>query len=222
MLSLGFAHDSFVRLTEMMARCSPLGEVAATNVAEAKNVGGCINCDGGGAHRGGDEMHVVSSDEGHASSGYGNFDSVDEKASDNENSHTYNFGASTITLGHIKEMEEKGYFVNGEARAPGAETMPEPDDDEAIMYEDFFCCRPAHASTSCFGEHFVEISSAAPSTNTECNSVALKVFLGCWQLQRRGFGRCICEKVRAPLSAENGRNLRRHSVCAVWLSKLSC
>jgi hypothetical protein len=35
-------------------------------------------------------------------------------------------------------MSEKGYFVNGEARAPWEEIMLEPDEDKAIMYEDFF------------------------------------------------------------------------------------
>jgi hypothetical protein len=33
---------------------------------------------------------------------------------------------------------KKGYFVDGKAHAPGAEIVPEPDSNEAIMYEDFF------------------------------------------------------------------------------------
>jgi hypothetical protein len=35
-------------------------------------------------------------------------------------------------------MVEKGYFPKGGAHAPGAETVPEPDNDEVIVYEDFF------------------------------------------------------------------------------------
>jgi hypothetical protein len=35
-------------------------------------------------------------------------------------------------------MVEKGYFVNDEARAPLSEAVPEPEDDEAVVYEDFF------------------------------------------------------------------------------------
>jgi hypothetical protein len=35
-------------------------------------------------------------------------------------------------------MVEKDYFLEGEARAPGAETVPEPDNDKAMVYEDFF------------------------------------------------------------------------------------
>jgi hypothetical protein len=87
---------------------------------------------------GGDKMHVASGNTGSALSGGGTDESADVSASDNENSWTYNFGACTITLGYIKEMSEKGYFVNGEARAPWEEIMLEPDEDKAIMYEDFF------------------------------------------------------------------------------------
>jgi hypothetical protein len=35
-------------------------------------------------------------------------------------------------------MAEKGYFVEGEARATGEETMPEPQEDQVVVYEDFF------------------------------------------------------------------------------------
>jgi hypothetical protein len=83
-------------------------------------------------------MHVTSSDEGRVLSVGGTDDFADEKASDDESSRTYNFGASTITLGCIKEMVEKGYFADGKAWARGAEIVPKPDEDEAVMYEDFF------------------------------------------------------------------------------------
>jgi hypothetical protein len=36
------------------------------------------------------------------------------------------FSSSTITVGKIKEMEEKGYFAKDDARALDAEIMPEP------------------------------------------------------------------------------------------------
>jgi hypothetical protein len=35
-------------------------------------------------------------------------------------------------------MAEKGYFVDGKAQASGVETVPEPNDDESIMFEEFF------------------------------------------------------------------------------------
>jgi hypothetical protein len=34
-------------------------------------------------------------------------------------------------------MTEKGYFAEGEAREPGAETILEPDDNEVVVYGDF-------------------------------------------------------------------------------------
>jgi hypothetical protein len=39
-------------------------------------------------------------------------------------------------------MVEKGYFAEGEAREPRMETVPELDDDKAVMYEDFFVIGP--------------------------------------------------------------------------------
>jgi hypothetical protein len=48
------------------------------------------------------------------------------------------FGSLTITVEKIKEMEERGYFLEGDGRAPGTETVLEPNGDEAIVYEDFF------------------------------------------------------------------------------------
>jgi hypothetical protein len=43
-------------------------------------------------------------------------------------------------------MEEKCYFPEGEAHTPGAETVPEPNGDEAVVYEDFFYHRLVRAS----------------------------------------------------------------------------
>jgi hypothetical protein len=44
-------------------------------------------------------------------------------------------------------MVEKCYFLKGGAHAPGVKTVPEPDNDEAIVYEVFFViglCMPPH------------------------------------------------------------------------------
>jgi hypothetical protein len=83
-------------------------------------------------------MPGPSNDDGHAMSAGGTEDTTDGGASDDENSQTYYFGASTIALSKIKETVEKGYFAEGEAQAPGTEVVLKPDSDEAIMYEDFF------------------------------------------------------------------------------------
>jgi hypothetical protein len=115
-----------------MAHCSLLGDVAATSVVETENVAEVVPTEGGS------EVPVVCYGGGHVLSELEIDASRDGGASDNENSRTYYFGASTITLGHIREMAEKGYFVDGEARAPGAETIPELDDDKVIVFEEFF------------------------------------------------------------------------------------
>jgi hypothetical protein len=81
---------------------------------------------------------MASNDDSRTLIARGSEDSVDGGASDNENSQMYYFGASTITLGKTNEMVKKGYFADGEARVPRVEAIPEPDNDEAIVYEDFF------------------------------------------------------------------------------------
>jgi hypothetical protein len=81
--------------------------------------GCCRQCDKDGKRGGGDavghSVPVAFGDEGQASSEGGMDGSTDEEASDNENSRTYCLSASTITLGRIKEMAEKGYFLDGKA-----------------------------------------------------------------------------------------------------------
>jgi hypothetical protein len=51
---------------------------------------------------------------------------------------SYEFGASSVTVGHIHQMESLGYFTEGSAREPGEEIVLEPNSDEAIVFEDFF------------------------------------------------------------------------------------
>jgi hypothetical protein len=138
MFSLHFTRDSFVRSTKTMAHCSPLGEVGAANMAEAENVGEKAFVMVVVPTIDGDEIPMTSGNKGRALSEGGIYDSTDGKASDNENSRTYNFGASTITLGHIKEMAEKGYFADGKTWVLRVETVLEPNDDEVVVYEDFF------------------------------------------------------------------------------------
>jgi hypothetical protein len=41
-------------------------------------------------------------------------------------------------VGHIRQLEALRYFAEGSAREPGEEAVPEPGDDEAAVFEDFF------------------------------------------------------------------------------------
>jgi hypothetical protein len=46
-------------------------------------------------------------------------------------------------------MVEKRYFMDGEVLATGAEMIPEPNYDEAIVFEEFFAaslCMPPHCA----------------------------------------------------------------------------
>jgi hypothetical protein len=119
-----------------MARCSPLSDVAAANATEVENVDRVA--DATEIVRTVGEKPAASDGEGHVSSPDAAGDSLGEGASDDENLHAYYFGSSTIIVGKIKEMVERGYFVEGEAHAPGAKTVSEPENDEGVVYEDFF------------------------------------------------------------------------------------
>jgi hypothetical protein len=129
-----------------MAHCNPLGE-ATTRAVEVENIDRVVVMT---------DIEWTISENPAASDGEERLlspgtadDSLGEGGSNDENSRTYYFGSSTITIGKIKEMVEKGYFLEGEPRAPRAETVLEPDNDEAIVYKDFFVASlriPSHPS----------------------------------------------------------------------------
>jgi hypothetical protein len=97
---------------------------------------------------------------------------------------------STITVGKIKEMVEKDYFPKGGARAPGTETMPEPDDDEAVVYEDYFVAglrMPLHPTLADILLHFqAQLHQLTPNAITQL----LKYF---WAVDGGGGGVAFVE-----------------------------
>jgi hypothetical protein len=50
---------------------------------------------------------------------------------------SYDFGASSVTVGRIRQLETLGYFVEGSACEPGEETVLELADDEVVVFEEF-------------------------------------------------------------------------------------
>jgi hypothetical protein len=99
-------------------------------------------------------------------------------------------------------MEEKCYFVEDAARAPGAETAPEPNVDEAMVYEDFFVaglCMPPHLAVVDILLHFqAQLHHLTP------NAIAqLSIFLGYWQLRWCAFREFIYKMLCTALSAED-------------------
>jgi hypothetical protein len=117
-----------------MSHCSPLGKAAAA-AAEVENMEETMVL--AELERAFGENHVASDGERYVAS-LNAEDDLDEGASDNVKLQTWYFGSSTITVGKIKKMEERGYFLDDEAHAPGAETVLEPNGDEAVVCEVFF------------------------------------------------------------------------------------
>jgi hypothetical protein len=60
----------------------------------------------------------------------------------------YDFGKSWVTNARIASLDSVAhYFLKGYGRAPGAESIPDPLDNEAVVFEDFFAaglCMPPH------------------------------------------------------------------------------
>jgi hypothetical protein len=55
-----------------------------------------------------------------------------------ESARSYDFGPSTVIIGHIQQLEALGYFIEGSTREPREEVIPEPATDEAIVFEECF------------------------------------------------------------------------------------
>jgi hypothetical protein len=86
-----------------------------------------------------------------------NDDDLGKGASDSAKPWMCYFGSSTITVRKIKEMEERRYFPEGEGHALGTKTVPKPNDNEAVVYEDFFIAgmrMPLHPALTDILLHF--------------------------------------------------------------------
>jgi hypothetical protein len=62
------------------------------------------------------------------------------RADMDEGSYTrsYLFGPSTVMVKRIQGVIHNGYFAEGMGRDHGGETVPEPQADEAVIFEEFF------------------------------------------------------------------------------------
>jgi hypothetical protein len=62
---------------------------------------------------------------------------------------SYDFRMSSVTVGRIRQLESLRYFAKGSAHEPGEETVPEPNHDEVVVFEEFFMAglhMPPHPS----------------------------------------------------------------------------
>jgi hypothetical protein len=123
-------------------------------------------------------------------------------------------------VGKIKEMKEKGYFPEGEGRALGAETVPELNGDEAVIYEDFFIMglhMPPHPTLA-----NILLYIQAQLHQLTPNALLSKKIMGSQQLRWHAFREFVCETLRAALSAEDRVDPKWRSNCSVWMLKFSC
>jgi PKD repeat protein len=130
-----FTFDLHTCFPKVMARCILFSEAAA-NMTEAEDVDKVAST--AEVTQTASENPIASDAEGRLSSPDAAEGSQGKGSSDDEKSWTYYFGSSIVTANKIKEMMEKGYFVEGEAWAPGAETVWESNNDEVVVYEEFF------------------------------------------------------------------------------------
>jgi hypothetical protein len=126
---LHLAFDDLGCFLKVMARCSPLGEAAAA-MTEVENMD--VEVVAGELERAFMENPTTSDGEMRLLSPDAE-DALSEGGLGNEDSWTYYFVLSTIIIAKINEMVEKGYFPEVGAHAPGYETVPELDNNEAMV-----------------------------------------------------------------------------------------
>jgi hypothetical protein len=52
--------------------------------------------------------------------------------------HSCYFGPSTAIIARIRKMIDQRYFSEGGAHAPVEDTIPKPESDEVVVFEEFF------------------------------------------------------------------------------------
>jgi hypothetical protein len=70
--------------------------------------------------------------------GIGDHDEESGVMDPRECERSYDFRPSTITVSHIRQLEALGYFIKVSVRETGEEVVPDPGDDKAIVFEEFF------------------------------------------------------------------------------------
>jgi hypothetical protein len=88
-----------------------------------------------------------------------------------ESSRSNDFGPSNVTVGHIRQLEALGYFVEGSTREPGEEVIPKPIVDEAIVFEEVFASglrmSPYPALTDILVKFHVQLHQLTPNAFTQ-------------------------------------------------------
>jgi hypothetical protein len=72
----------------------------------------------------------------------------------------------------------RGDSAKGGTRVPWEDTVPKADRDEDVIFDEFFYHWFEDASTPDHVRYFVEVSSAATPTYSQCNWAAVEIHLG--------------------------------------------
>jgi hypothetical protein len=81
---------------------------------------------------------------------------------------SYDFRPSTVTVDHIQQLEALGYFIEGSMQELGEGVVPDPGDNEAVMFEEFFATGLRMPSQSVLTEillkFWVQLHQLTPNT----------------------------------------------------------
>jgi hypothetical protein len=175
----------------MEGKCSPvIEEVGAPNVMEVPRLEEpVVSSSSGGSSSSGSESDADAQEEGSKAvdRSESDADAQEEgsKAVDpRESSLSYVFGPSTITVGRIQKMASLGYFPEGTTREPGEEVVSELVEDEAIIFEEFFCIRAPHAPFASPCQHSTQVLGPDPPANPQRYCSIIQVLLGGAELRR--------------------------------------
>jgi hypothetical protein len=91
---------------------------------------------------------------------------VEDTTDPQELARSYDFGASSVTVSRIRQLESLGYFAEGSACELGEETVPEPNTDEAVVFEEFFArgLPPHPAFIEILLKFLVQLHQLTPNT----------------------------------------------------------
>jgi hypothetical protein len=98
-------------------------------------------CYVGGAATGGSRGEGGGSDDRMESmrlSDVGSHGEAVDVADDGSHLWSFFFGPSTVTVNRVHRVIDSSYFAEGMGRKPREETVPEPNPDEAVVFEEFF------------------------------------------------------------------------------------
>jgi hypothetical protein len=99
------------------------------------------------------------------------------------------FRPSTVTVDRIQQLEALGYIIEGSTREPGEEVLPDPSNDEAIMFEEFFTAElqmpPEPTLTDILLKFWVELHQVTLNAFAQFSKrfrSVFQIFLGCAEL----------------------------------------